>query len=233
MRYDIRIITNGDSRHARRGHVSTGRLSECIEQVSVIATLGQEALEAIGQSGDYGEVERHILARMPKHLLGKVDRADILEVMQFLRRLAPSVYAQAKDPNYVDLSKVDLFGELSWQYSIAKEMLTVANAGMDPENKLKTLKEAGARLEQAVKLKERLVALASIDEFERAVFEILDEMDPTARDRVLDRLEGLSTGGDSVAERTTPPDADENGPDLLTVTPQLSPSSVPALEATL
>jgi len=204
------------------------RLTECLSLIETIATLAQEAITSLGEQADYQQVERFVLARAPKSM--DIQRIDVLEVTQFLARLAPTVYD--KDPSgsgvsisgRVDLSKVDLFSELSWQYSIARNMLETAAAGLSGDEKLKTLSSANRLIEQAVKLKEKLKGLASVEEFESAVFRVLDEAEPALRDRVLDLLEGLGTDTGVASKKSAHQLSDDNA---LTVDSHVVPGPSP------
>lgn len=164
-------------------------IQECLEAIERVIQVAQNVILETGGSLDYDKFQREATAQYPG-----IARSDLLAIMQFLQRLAPSVFSRQTDLDIVDLSRVDMVGELSYQYSVAKELLhTARSQGMssEPRDAINCLKETTRILAATVQLMGKIKGKDEVEEFERAVYEVLDEADVTLRDKVLNRLEGL------------------------------------------
>lgn len=165
-------------------------IEECLETIERIIQVAQNVILETGGNLDYNKFQREATAQYPG-----IARSDLLAIMQFLQRLAPSVFSKQSGLDIVDLSRVDMVGELSYQYSVAKELLNTARStgvGSEPRDAINCLKETTRILAATVQLMGKIKGKDEIDEFERAVYEVLDEADSSLRDKVLNRLEGLN-----------------------------------------
>lgn len=166
-------------------------LQDYLGMIETVADTAQEIMvESVGQL-EWDAFQRRVLERLPG-----VTRSDLLAIMQFLKRLAPAVFAQETSFKIYDLSKLNPMGELSYQYSMARHLLDKVKEGgvMDPKEAITCLKETTRILEATVRLQDKVRGVAELEEFEQAVYAVLDEADPTLRTEILNRLERMDTG---------------------------------------
>lgn len=195
-------------------------ITEVLPKIEAIVVAAQEVLLNYGGVCSYPDLEQGVSQRLGN----STSRADILNTLGFLRRLAPNVFAREND-NKIDLKTVDLLSELSWQYNMAKELLETLNnrASIDVRELTTVLKEASRILSETLKMRERVKELADIEEFQTTMLTLLDQVDPDLRDKFLDKLEGL---GQETAVAGTSGSAYTNAPDAYTPEPAVARTAV-------
>jgi hypothetical protein len=121
-------------------------------------------------------------------------RQQVIEVIDFLNSLkgaaAVTVPHKTQALAIVPDKPLDLMDELHYSYYVAKKLLTdeLQKTTHDAEEVRKNLREISRFMESALKLQERLFNAQQIQRFQDAVFAVLDSVDPTLRELVVQEL---------------------------------------------
>lgn len=150
----------------------------------------------------------NLLRKFVKERLPDLDSADFLEIMQFLKELAPTLVEprapvptkekgtppparRPKTEEEWDVAEVDLSSEANGMYNHVRNLLFCASGD---DNKKDLLQMCIKSMETIVRLKEKIYNIEQVQEMERTLLACLDAADPSIRDAFLARLEEVQNG---------------------------------------
>lgn len=156
-------------------------MRDVFQKVLEVAKAVEEYSLTPGHSEeDYGTLSAFINRRIQD-----LSSLDIMEILQLLKLLSPSFLALAESSRTArdwDTSELDLEEELNAIYRKSKRQLEMDH---DPQNLQMCIKA----LDTLTRLREKVQNQDRIQQVEETLLKLLDEVDPSLRDKFLDKLQ--------------------------------------------